>query len=114
MAACGYPVNPASLDVFSARFDRAYVSSGWLLRQQLRCQSRQTSTEIRDDKLEMTFRVDTNDNNDDIKTPTPAALVAVSDLGVGNVTEGCLGVGGCLPNRYHPSDHLPISLALNI
>lgn len=86
LAACGFPVNPDSASVFSARYDRAYVSQGWLQHRHQQHQQRQNSQ--------------------------GRVLVAVSDLGVGSVKDGCLGVGGCLPNQAHPSDHLPISLAV--
>ena len=89
LAACGFPVNPSSKAVFSARYDRAYVSLGWMNQRQ---QQRQVAS----------------------RSSSPQALVAVSDLGVGSVQEGCLGVGGCLPNSHHPSDHLPIALAIRL
>jgi hypothetical protein len=40
-------------------------------------------------------------------------LVSVRDMGVGPVAEGCRGVGGCLPNAEHPSDHLPIAILVD-
>ena len=39
-------------------------------------------------------------------------LMAVRDLAVGSVDDGCRGVGGCLPNADHPSDHLPIAVVV--
>ena len=98
MAVCGFPVHPDSMDVYSARYDRAYVSLGWLQQQQQRRQRRQRLCQAPHDPSGQQERV----------------LVAVSELGVGNVAEGCRGVGGCLPNKGHPSDHLPISLALHL
>mmetsp|Transcript_24750 Transcript_24750/g.41857 ORF Transcript_24750/g.41857 Transcript_24750/m.41857 type:complete len:632 (+) Transcript_24750:90-1985(+) len=95
LAACGYPVNPSSTAVFSARYDRAYVSHGWM---------RQRQGHLSTDEK----------NGHGTVSAAPSVLLAVADLGVGSVEEGCLGVGGCLPNQHHPSDHLPISLTVRL
>ena len=108
LAACGFPVNPASTAVFSARYDRAYVSRGWMLLQQQQ-QQQQCSRGTEDGHDSSSSSCDTASS-----AHVPRALVAVSDLGVGSVAEGCLGVGGCLPNKLHPSDHLPISITLRL
>lgn len=40
-------------------------------------------------------------------------VISVRELGVGPIELGCVGVGGCLPNMDHPSDHLPIAIVVD-
>jgi hypothetical protein len=151
MAACGFPVCPTSSAVYAARYDRAYVSLGWMQQQQQ--QQHHPSSSVLptgdgvlprgvpdDEKINLSpplpnssysssdsnsSNSSSSSSNNDCSTYSSGSssssrkvggdgvgLVSVSDLGVGSVASGCLGVGGCLPNKHHPSDHLPISISL--
>jgi endonuclease/exonuclease/phosphatase family metal-dependent hydrolase len=72
LATSGFPL-PMSSRVFTARYDRVYLSGA-----------------------------------------LKEHLSLIRDLPCGSIEEGCLGVGGCLPNEFHPSDHLPVAVSFTL